>query len=295
MNRLREGFVYVKNPFNANQISKVAITKDVVDCIVFWTKDPQPILKYLPDIDEMGYNYYFQVTITPYDTRYEKNVREKKEIADTFIELSDILGKERVILRYDPIFLAGKYTLKYHIRAFQSICDKLNPYTNKVIFSFVDGYKKTVHNTKDAPIQELTNSDMLKIAEAFSEITKPYGLLLETCAEKIQLTNYGISPARCIDGDLIQSIIGYEISNKSVRDDNREACGCMKCIDIGQYDTCTHGCTYCYANINKDKAQENYNNHNPLSPMLVGSYEHAIVKERKDVKSFRIEQLSLDI
>lgn len=290
INRLKDGFVYVRNPFNANQISKVDITPEVVDCIVFWTKDPKPMMEYLDIINDMGYKYYFQFTITPYDNSFEENIRDKHDIVKTFIELSKINGKERVILRYDPIFLTDKYSIEYHAKAFNSLCNKLSNYTEKVVISFVDGYKKLTSNTKENPLKKLNTEEMNLIAGEFSEIAKSYNLSLETCAEEIDLSTFGINHTKCIDGELIERILGCRISGKSTRDGNREDCGCMKCIDIGNYDTCIHGCTYCYANANKDKAIDNYKSHNPVSPILVGKFDHVEIKERKDIKSFKINK-----
>jgi len=302
LNRLKAGFVYVRNPMNYHQISSVKLSPENVDCIVFWTKDPQQLMKYLDEIDSMGYKYYFQFTITPYDKDVEKNVRDKKEIVQTFKNLSEIMGKEKVILRYDPIFITNQetgYTAGFHKDAFLKYVDELNAYTDRVVISFLDGYRKVAKNTLGLGIKEMNEEDMNEIANTFSEITKMYNLELETCAEKIDLAKYGISHTSCIDGNLIEKIIGYKIINKDNRDDNRENCGCMKCIDIGQYDSCIHNCLYCYANINKEQAVKNNKSHNPDSSILFGIAEPYSVKVRneRDTKSFKIlnEQIELDI
>jgi DNA repair photolyase len=288
LNRIREGYVYVRNPFNYNRISKVIIKPDNVDCIVFWTKNPRPLMNKLDELDKLNFKYYFQFTITPYQEDIEKNVMSKKEIIQTFIELSNRIGKRRVILRYDPIILTERYNLEFHKKAFRVLCDKLHSYTEKVIFSFLDGYKKIAKNMQELNVREISNEDMKVIAGEFVKVAEEYGLSLETCAEKIDLRDIGIKPARCIDGDLIERIIGYKIMNKDILDGNREHCGCMKCIDIGQYDSCIHNCLYCYANVNKDKALNNYKIHNPKSPILFGDFEESQVKERKDVKGFKV-------
>lgn len=297
MNRLKEGFVYVRNPMNANQISSIPLSPKNVDCIVFWTKDSKNIMKYLNQIDNMGYKYYFQFTITPYNKEIETNVRDKSEIIKTFKELSDKIGKGKVILRYDPIFIQdnGKYSTNFHIEAFEKLVDSLSQFTNKVIISFIDGYRKVAANMKDIKIQEISNNDMRFMAKHFSDITKKYKLQLETCAEEIDLKEFGINHSQCIDGNLIEKIIGYNIFNKNIRDDNRLYCGCMKCVDIGQYDSCIHNCLYCYANINKKKALENYKKHNPNSPILFGDFNPETVKQRTNgVESFKINQSELN-
>lgn len=290
INRIIDGYVYVRNPFNYHQISKVLITPENVDCIVFWTKNPRPMIDGLGKLDDMGYKYYFQFTITPYNNDIEKNIINKKEIIDTFIELSNRIGKKRIILRYDPVLLTELYDVEFHVKAFAVLCEKLNKYTERVVFSFLDDYNKSARNLKDIQLFEITERDMIFLAREFKKTTDRYGLRLETCAEKIDLKELGIEHGKCIDGDLIEEIIGYKINNKDKLDGNRQDCGCMKCIDIGQYDSCIHNCLYCYANVNKKMAMENYKSHNPESPILFGDYEEMQVKVRKDISSLRIKE-----
>jgi hypothetical protein len=246
----------------------------------------------LDEIDEMGYAYYFQFTITPYGKDIELNVRDKSEIVNTFKDLSVKIGKEKVILRYDPIFFTdkGKYTLDYHIRAFEKLCSELHNYTERVVISFVDDYRKINQNMKDTGMRAANSEDMTTIAEKFSAITRKHNLRLETCAEQIDLAKYGINRSKCIDGELIEKLLGCRISNSNSRDNNREYCGCMKCIDIGQYDTCIHNCLYCYANINKTKAMNNYKLHSSTEPLMLRKLVTEQVKKRseKDTKSFKI-------
>lgn len=296
INRIKDGFVYVRNPFNYNQISKINISPENVDCIVFWSKNPKSIIEKLHILDDLNYKYYFQFTITPYNKDLEKNMANKKEIINTFIELSKLIGKNKVILRYDPILISKKYDIDYHIKAFDKLCASLHNYTERVIFSFLDDYNKVKRNMRDINIREITEDDMKRIAYKFKKITDQYGLSIETCAEEIDLKEEGINHGKCIDGDLIESIIGNKIKNKNKLDGNRQYCGCMKCIDIGQYDSCIHNCLYCYANVNKDKAIRNYYQHDPNQPILFGDYDKENVKERKDVQSYKIiknEQISL--
>lgn len=287
INRIKEGFVYVRNPFNYNQVSKVKLSPDNVDCIVFWSKNPKPLVEKINILDDLKYKYYFQFTITPYKKDLEKNIGDKKDIINTFIDLSKLIGKNRVILRYYPILQNENYNVRFHVQAFDKLCTLLCNYTEKVIISFLDDYNKVIRNINSLKIREITGDDMKLIAYEFKGIADKHGLIIETCAEKIDLSEIGINHGKCIDGDLIESIIGYKIKNKNLLDGNREHCGCMKCIDIGQYDTCIHNCLYCYANVNKDKAIRNYKMHNPNSPILFGEYDEDQVKERKDVESYK--------
>lgn len=301
MNRIREGFVYVRNPFNYNQVSKVPITSDNVDCIVFWTKDATEMLRYLDELDEKKFKYYFQYTITPYKKDLEPFYDKKPQILDSFIKLSERIGKEKVILRYDPIILNDYYTTEYHYKKFEIFCEKLHNYTNKIIISFLDGYKKVERNMRDIVVEEITEDKMREMASRMANIAKKYNLTIETCAEKIDLSAYGIKHASCIDGNLIETVIGSKLElrsgNKFLTDAQRENCGCVKCIDIGSYDTCIHNCLYCYANVNKSKAIDNYNKHNDKSPILYGEYDEDKIKEReeKDTRSFVKRQQSFFI
>lgn len=292
MNRIRDKYVYVRNPFNPNQVSKVNISPDVADCIVFWSKNPAPIMKHLKELNEINYKYYFQFTITPYSNDLEVNLGNKEKIVNTFIKLSDKIGKEKVILRYDPILITDKYNYNFHFEAFEKICEKLNEHTEKAVISFLDDYKKVTRNMRSIDLKEM---DMRYIAENFAKIAKKYNIPIETCAEGIELKEYGINHAKCIDGDLIERIIGCKLNDKdkNKKDGNREHCGCMKCIDIGEYDTCIHNCLYCYANENKKVAVNNFKLHDPKSPILSGEYEVSQVKERKDVKSYKDIQITL--
>lgn len=299
MNRVREKFVYVRNPFNSKQISNIIITPENVDCIVFWSKNPAPIIAYLEELDNLNYKYYFQFTITPYVDDLEFKIKNKEEIINTFKKLSEKIGKGKVILRYDPILITDKYSENFHLKAFENICETLNNYTEKVIISFLDDYKKVSCNMKGIELHKIDTEKMRFFGKNFAQIAKRYNLTIETCAEGVDLSEYEIDHGKCIDGDLIERITGYKITNKDKKDGNREHCGCMKCIDIGAYDTCVHNCLYCYANINKKAANNNYRLHDPKSPILSGEYEESQVKVRKDIKSYRIhktgEQLSFVI
>lgn len=291
MERLRQKYVLVRNPFNIHSISRIPLTPDNVDTIVFWTKNSKPIHKYLDEIDELGYKYYFQYTITPYKNDLEEKVQDKKEIVETFKKLSEKTGSEKVILRYDPVILSDNYTIDFHKKAFARLCDLLAPYTKKIVFSFLDDYKKISKNIKQLNIKEISEEEMYIMAEYFADTAKNYNLKIESCAEQIDLGRFGINHGKCIDDELIEKITGYKIS--AGKDNQRNACGCVKCIDIGEYNTCMHKCLYCYANINKDAAFKNYKLHDKKSPLLIGYVDE--IKDKitdrniKDTKSLKKE------
>ena len=286
-NRLKEGFVYVINPMNSKQVSKVMLTPDKVDCFVFWTKNAGPMLERLDELKD--YKYYFQFTITAYDKDMENGILDKKEVINNFKTLSNKIGKERVVLRYDPILLSEKYTIEYHCRAFEKLCRQLQGYTEKCIISFIDFYKKTERNTKELKLLSMTNIEIEKIAEKIAQIAKKYKLEVETCSEGINLSKYGIKKGKCIDDELISKIIGCEVN---VKKDNtqREVCGCVKSVDIGQYNTCKHHCLYCYANFNYTQVEENYLQHVKEAPMLVGEMRDDAKITEREMKSIKVMQ-----
>lgn len=294
-NRLKEGFTYVQNPMKPKQISKITLSPETVDCFVFWTKNAKPMLNRLDELKD--YNYYFQFTITSYNNDVEKGIHNKSEIIRTFKELSEKIGKERVILRYDPIFLSEHYTIDYHVRAFNKLCSKLDGYTSRCVISFIDFYKKTERNTKSLNIVNMSIEDINQIADKFSKIAKDHNIKIETCSESYDLTAYGVEKGKCIDDRVISKIIGYEVNVKK-DETQRDICGCVKSIDIGQYNTCKHHCLYCYANFNDKQVEENYKIHDKNYPLLVGKVrEDAKITVRTmksvKVKKLEIEQLSI--
>lgn len=291
LNRIREGFVYVRNPMNIHQISKIALTPDIVDGIVFWTKNPTPML---PKLDELkDYVYYFQFTLNAYGKDIEANIPSKNDIIiPAFRELSRKIGAERVIWRYDPILLTSKYTIDYHVKYFEEIAKRLSGYTLKCVISFLDIYRNTKTNLKGSDLLPLQETEMLVLAMKLSDIAHKYHLAVESCAERINLEQFGISHGHCIDGNLFQRLLGQKLDLD--KDPNqREECSCMASIDIGMYNTCKNGCLYCYANHSSKAVIHNFKMHDPCSPLISGTIvEEDRISVRK-VKSCRICQTCL--
>ena len=282
INRIRERYTLVRNPVNIHQVSKINIDPEVVDCIVFWSKNPKPMLDKLQHFND--YAYYFQFTLNPYGNDIEAKLPPKEELTETFKKLSDITGPQRNIWRYDPILLNNRYTIEYHINDFGKTACQLRGYTEKVIFSFIDFYKKITENIKSNCITGITFEEKNVIADNFSKIAKENNLLIDTCAEDIELSQYNIGHARCIDDRLIAKIIGNNLSAEKDKN-QRSECGCAESIDIGGYNSCPNGCIYCYANCNQIIAADNFNKHNALSPLLAGEINNSdFIYERK-VKS----------
>lgn len=290
-NRLKEGYVYVRNPMNIHQISKIPLDKSIIDGIVFWTKNPQPMLERIEELD--GYVYYFQFTLNAYSSDIEPNVPSKKDVViPTFQKLSKKIGKEKVIWRYDPIILNNKYTIDYHIKYFSLLAEKLCDYTEKCTISFVDLYRNTQNNIKPLEIIIPTTQQKQQLLYEFDKIAKEKGIYIDTCAEDIDLGNLNIKSACCIDKNRFERIGSYKLSLGKDKNQRTE-CGCIESIDIGSYNTCKNGCLYCYANYSKKTVETNCFKHDPKSPLLYGRIlQEDIIKERK-ISSARDLQLDL--
>ncbi len=279
INRLKAGSVLLRNPYNPKNISRITFDRESVDCIVFWTKNAQPMLSKLGLIDAMDYPYYFQFTITPYEKQIERNLPDKPVIMDTFRRLSSLLGPRRVIWRYDPVIINQEYSLDYHLDKFGSMCNTLGSYTEQCVFSFIELYPKIRRNMQGIVKQPVLLADRHKVAQGFAKIAQEYQLSLATCCEGADFSLYPIKKAACIDQKLIEEITGYSL--KPLKDEyQRSACNCLKSVDIGAYDCCSHGCIYCYATSNFDRVRANMRYHESSSPILTGKVERETVSSK---------------
>lgn len=291
LNRIKEGYLYVRNPMNIHQISKIDISPEIVDCIVFWTKNPEPMLDKLEQLND--YKYYFQFTLTGYGKDMESGLPHKKDkMIPIFKCLSEMIGKEKVIWRYDPIVITEKYSEEYHLKAFQDIASSLNGYCKRVVISFVDLYAKTKKNMKDIQTIDKKQSELITFSKKLAEIAVSNGMEIETCAELIDLSSCGIKHSSCIDKKLIENIIGCPI--KVEKDKNqREECGCVESVEIGAYNTCLNGCKYCYANYSEEKVKASRALYDVHSPILCGKITDEDKITERVVKSIREGQISL--
>lgn len=264
-NRLREGYLLVPNPFNPRAVSRISLDPAVVDCIVFWTKNPAPMLPRLGELDR--YKYYFQFTLNPYGADVENRLPDLSRRIETFKRLSDAIGRDRVIWRYDPILTNGKYDVGFHCEAFARIAHALRDHTAKCMLGFID-----------------------PMAQSFVRTLEPYPIALETCTVKVDLRHLGIPSGMCIDRELVERIAGYPIAAKKDKN-QRQVCYCIESIDIGTYETCLNGCAYCYAiKGNYNTAEYNRCRHDPDSPLMIGRPgEDEVVKER-EMRSLRCER-----
>ena len=273
MNRYKEGYVDVRNPFNRKLVSRIYFSD--VDLILFCTKNPKPIIPYIVDIDKP---IIFQVTLTSYNNDIEPNVPDKKDVINSIKEISKILGKDNVVIRYDPILINDKYTVNYHVHAFDKMCSLLNGYVSKIIVSFVDNYKNVRNNMNILNIKEFYNEDFKTIGTEFSRIASKNGMSVQTCFEEKNLCDYGF-----ISGECLSVEEAYILTGKKFKKWKARGCECAQMVDIGEYNSCKHFCKYCYANYDEKQVINNVKIHDETSSLLIGHVKEGdVVKIRKD-------------
>lgn len=286
--RLQEGYVCVRNPYNPTSITKYRLDPEVVDIIVFCTKNPAPLLPYMDMLEEYG--QYWYVTITPYEAEIEPHVPPKEKVMEDFKELSRRHGVERVGWRYDPIFLSEKYTVERHIADFESMASNLAGYTDTCVISFIDLYQKVIKNFPE--VREVGMEDRIKLAKAFVEIGKKYGMTIKTCGEGDEWEKYGVDCSGCMTQEVYERALGCGINVPKTKGARTE-CGCILGGDIGAYNTCGHMCRYCYANYDEKTVRDNMRNHDPKSPLLIGNITPDDVVHEAKQESWKDWQLRL--
>ncbi len=296
--RWKAGYVKWKNPFNGIPLY---VSFKETRAVVFWTKNPKPMFRHLDFLDEQVKNYYFQFTLNDYDIEgYEGKVPRVESRINTFKELSNRIGKDRVVWRFDPLMLTKGIDVNELLRRLENIGDQLYTYTSKLVFSFADIsiYNKVESNLKKENIEylEFAPGTMIEFAKGLNKLNEKWNLELATCAEKFDLNKYGILHNKCVDDDLMIKLFhhdkelmkflgvefveptlfepteGIEKTKKMKDKGQREACGCIMSKDIGEYNTCPHECVYCYANTSKEIAIQNYKSHttNPNAENITG-------------------------
>ena len=296
INRLKAGYLRWQNPFNGKPLY---VSFEKARAFVFWSKNPKPFIKQLQFIEDQNINFYFQFTLTDYNKQLETKVPPLEKRIETFIELSERIGKEKVIWRFDPYILTPEHGVDELLKKTEYIGERLKDYTNKLVFSFADmaAYRKVKANMNAVNYSEFTEEQMKKLAAGLQEINKSWNLELASCAEEIDLNEFGITHNKCIDDDLLiklfcrdqalMDFLGVKIQQpdlfsnerkilktKKLKDKGqRYLCGCVVSKDIGQYNTCPHGCIYCYANTSLEKAKTNFRQHlkNPKGENISGN------------------------
>ena len=287
-NRLRAGFVLVRNPYDPQSVTRYAINPDVVDLIGFCTKNPAPML---PRMELLRpYGQYWFVTITPYGPEIEPHVPPKAQVLQDFITLSKIVGPDCIAWRYDPIFLSDTYTAARHIAEFEQMASVLSGYTRTCVISFIDLYEKVQRNFPQVKSVPLTERETL--GKAFVEIGKKYGMMIRPCAEGTALARYGADCSGCMTQRTFEAALHRPLRLPPQKPARKE-CACCLTADIGAYNTCGHGCLYCYANSSRVTVAQNMRMHNPASPFLVGhSHPGDVIHEAKQ-ESWLVDQISM--
>lgn len=266
LKRFEDGYVYTRNPLFPNKVTRYELAPEKIDLVLFCSKNYKPILPRLLEITDR-YRTYFHYTITAYGKDVEPLVPSIDESAETLIELSRQVGKQRVAWRYDPVLLTDKYTIDVHAKTFEHLAKKLAPHIDRCIFSFVEMYKKLETNMPE--IIPFTESDKNRIAEILGGIAKAYGIHIQTCGTNGDYSRYGIHSSGCATLEALGAANGCEFKDLKHKG-MRAGCHCIESRDIGAYDTCLNGCKYCYANKSAQRARDNYKLHDPASPIMLG-------------------------
>ncbi len=280
-NRVRAGYCTVPNPFNRQQVSYVSLQPGDVDAIVFWTRNPLPLLPYLQEFDQLGLRYYFQFTVLNYPKALEARAPSLQSTLPAFKKLSELIGAEKVIWRYDPILLSTVTGVQFHKASFAQIAAQLHGFTRRVVISLLDPYPAAsrrlvaleesgirvsyYQGQPDAEVDDMLNAIVQSAADQDMEIY--------SCAEPFDLRRYGIQPGKCIDDVYLSKAFGINVSHTK-GPGQRPACGCVLSKDIGMYDTCLFECACCYATHSFARARRNHALHDPASPSLLGHYEN---------------------
>ena len=272
-----------------HHLSRVRLTPDVVDGMVFWTKNPAPLVKRLHELESFGIPFYVQVTLNAYSTELEPHLPLLEERLAAFRSLSGALGPERIVWRYDPVLLNPACSVDWHLHTFAKLARALKGSTHRCIFSFLDFYRKIQGKTDARPAR---TEEIIQLAAGFHEAAEPAGIRLFTCAESVDLHAFGVEPAACIDRTLLEQISGSRLRVK--KDPNqRTACGCVESMDVGCYDCCPYGCVYCYATAGREAVLRNVGRHSAVSPLLIGTPGPLDRITERKMKSCRILQTSL--
>jgi hypothetical protein len=280
INRIRSGYCTVPNPFNPRQVSRLSLLPEDVDVIVFWTRNPRPLFTYLDELDQRGYRYYFQFTLLGYPAQIDPHSPPHAAAIATFRELAARIGSQRIIWRYDPLVFSKLTGAQYHAENYAQLAAALKDATRRSVVSLVDLYAKIRKR-----IAQL-NQDGLEISEypgapsqSFDELmnalvqaAQQNDMTIQSCAEQVDLTVYGIHPGKCIDDQYIAATFGLQVDHRK-DPGQRKACGCVVSKDIGMYDSCLFGCPYCYATASFERARHNHAQHDPASPSLLGWYD----------------------
>lgn len=264
--RVREGYALVRSPYAPLRVTRYRLDPSVVDGLVFCSKNPQPMLARLDELSR--FRLFFMVTITPYGKDIEPGVPDKHQVMESVRLLSEKIGSSCVYWRYDPIFISEKYSVDYHIRAFEEMASFLEGSLQHCVISFIDLYEKTKKNFPE--VRTVTQEDRNRIGEAFSRIGREHGIRLHTCLEGEDMAAFGIDTSGCMTKEKLEEAWDIRLKVPFQAQSAREGCRCLLGGDLGAYNTCRHFCRYCYANYDRKAVLENGRLHDPASPFLIG-------------------------
>lgn len=285
-NRIKAGYVLVRNPYYPTQITRYLLNPEVIDVMVFCTKNPSPMLERLSLLS--AFDMFWFVTITPYGTDIEPYVPPKELVIRYFQKLSGQIGKERISWRYDPVFVTDKYSAAYHIEQFHQMAKALSGYTDQCVVSFIDLYEKTKRNF--GGIRSVTENEQERIIAAFSEIAGEFGMQIHLCCENAGLVRENVDAEGCMSKSVLEKALGLRLDVPQKRTARKE-CSCLLGADIGAYNTCGHGCLYCYANYDRETVIRNMKLHHDTSPLLVGEVTEDDVIKQAVQKTWKNGQL----
>jgi hypothetical protein len=270
MRRIGEGFAGVVHPFGGQKYLVSLRPEDVV-CFVFWSKDFGPFVENLKILDDLGYKFYFNYTVTGLPDVFESHV-DKRAATETLKRLSETYSPRHIHWRFDPIILSSVCDRSFFLGAFEALASELEGFVERCIISFVTEYNKVKRNFKelaratDVRIIDCSEDFKIELANDLAVIAERYGIQMFSCCGDY-LTEGKIKKAHCVDGRLIEELFSPEDFSYDDKPTRKE-CGCTQSTDIGTYDTCPHGCVYCYANANKCRAHKVFEAHEKQSAFL---------------------------
>ena len=271
LNRLETGFCHVVNPYGSGT-STVALDRGSVDGFVFWTRQRPAFRGALAEVARRGWPFAVQYTLTGYPRALEAAVVEPARAVAEMHRLAAAYGPRTVVWRYDPVVLSSLTPPAWHRRTFAGLARSLAGAVDEVVLSFVHVYAKTARNTSQAarrhgftwndPTPEVKRALLADLAG----IARAHGLAPSLCAQPEHLTE-GLEPARCVDPRRLADLAGRPIHARQAG--NRPGCACAQSRDIGAYDSCAHGCVYCYAVRSTEAAKTRLRGHDPAAPLLI--------------------------
>ena len=270
MNRLRAGFCRVQNPYGG-QISRVGLGPGDIDGLVLWTKNIGPFLRHLPALAARGLPFVVQHSITGSPRELERATPPIDRVLDSAAHLVNAHGPRALVWRYDPILLSSLTPASFHLDNFGRLCESLRGLCDEVTVSFLQVYAKSRRHLDEAAARHGFDwrdpplNDKRALLSSLAPIAQANGMKLSVCAQS-ELLVPGAIAARCVDARRLSDIAGHPLRAKARG--NRAGCGCAESRDIGAYDTCPHGCAYCYAVQNPDTARRRFQSHNPESEFL---------------------------